>query len=176
MKGRIHRALGTAAAGLAACALLAGGVQAADRPDDQAGAIGVGGVSLNVPSDVVDRAIARHLAASALSDVVERAIARRSAAALRDRGTGLDLRMAGGALEVGAGFGADAHAIGQVCPRDRADELAEVRRWLARNPVALVAAGPDAAPSEPVAGGATIHQLQRAFRASDRTRNIDRPR
>ena len=87
MKGRIHRALGTAAAGLAACALLAGGVQAADRPDDQAGAIGVGGVSLNVPSDVVDRAIARHVAASAPSDVVERAVARRSATALRDRGT-----------------------------------------------------------------------------------------
>ena len=76
MKGRIHRVLGTTGAVLAGVALLAGGVQAAERPNDRAGAIGVGGVTASVPSDVVDRAVARMVPASAPTDVFERAVKR----------------------------------------------------------------------------------------------------
>lgn len=80
MRGWIHRVLGTTGAALAGIALLAGSVLAADRPDDRAGAIGVGGVAVaSVPSDVVDRAVARHVAASEPTDVVERAVERRIA-------------------------------------------------------------------------------------------------
>jgi hypothetical protein len=80
MKGRIHRIVGTTGAALAGIALLAGGALAADRPNDRAGALGVGGIAFSsVPSDVVDRAVARHIAASEPTDVVERAVERRIA-------------------------------------------------------------------------------------------------
>jgi hypothetical protein len=62
MKGRIHRVLGTTGVVLAGLALLAGGVQAADRPDDRAGAIGVGGAAAPEPSGVFERAVERHVA------------------------------------------------------------------------------------------------------------------
>ena len=95
---------------------------------------------------------------------------------LLDAGTGTALRFDRGALATApsGSDGGGTEPIPGICPRDRADELAEVRRWLARNPVRLAATA--AAPSEPIAGGATIHRLQTSFRTSDRTRNIDRPR
>jgi hypothetical protein len=62
MKGRIHRVLGAAGVVLAGVALLAGGVQASDRPDDRAGAIGVGGVAAPAPTGAFERAVERHVA------------------------------------------------------------------------------------------------------------------
>ena len=61
MKGRIHRVLGATGVVLAGVAL-AGGVQASDRPDDRAGAIGVGGVAAPAPTGVFERAVERHVA------------------------------------------------------------------------------------------------------------------
>lgn len=53
----------------------------------------------------------------------------------------------------------------QPCPRERADEVAAVRAWLARNPVRLeYAANPLA---EPVDGGALLHRLLSRLRSAD---------
>jgi DNA polymerase III subunit epsilon len=52
------------------------------------------------------------------------------------------------------------------CPRDRADELATLRSWLARNPVRLVEV--DRPLAEPVDGGATLHRLLACLRQADR--------
>jgi hypothetical protein len=80
MKGQIHWVLGTTGAALVCVALLAGGALAADRPDDRAGAIGVGGVAFSsMPSDVVERAVARHGSESEPTDVLGRAVARHTA-------------------------------------------------------------------------------------------------
>ena len=62
MKGRIHRVLGTTGVVLAGLALFAGSVQAADRPDDRVGAIGVGGAGAPEPSGGFERAVGRHVA------------------------------------------------------------------------------------------------------------------
>jgi hypothetical protein len=51
------------------------------------------------------------------------------------------------------------------CPRERADELAVVRRFLARTPPRMLDA--EAAPAEPVDGGAALHRLIGALRAAD---------
>ncbi len=53
------------------------------------------------------------------------------------------------------------------CPRERADELAAVRSWLARHPV-RVAACDGTAPSEPVDGGAAIARILAATAQADR--------
>jgi DNA polymerase-3 subunit epsilon len=53
------------------------------------------------------------------------------------------------------------------CPRERADEMAAVRSWLARHPT-RVAACDGAAPSEPVDGGATIARILAATAQADR--------
>ncbi len=80
---------------------------------------------------------------------------------LRD-GDGHTFRLAGGALVDG-----DQDApIPRPCPRERADELAVVRSWLAHNPARVERA--DAPPSEPVDGGATLHRVLARFREAGR--------
>ena len=90
---------------------------------------------------------------------------------VHDPSSGAGMEFVDGALTTGRARGP---AVEDVCPRDRADEVAEVRRWLTAHPVALLEG--DHPLSEPVAGGAELHRLQRTFRAADRSRNIDRPR
>ncbi len=51
------------------------------------------------------------------------------------------------------------------CPRERADELAVVRSWLAHNPVTLIQAGHPLA--EPVAGGAQIARVLTCVRDAE---------
>lgn len=80
---------------------------------------------------------------------------------LRDA-DGRPIRLRGGALARGD----DDEALETPCPRQRADEVAAVRSWLGRNPVALVAADPPL--SEPVDGGAELHRLIAALRGADR--------
>ncbi len=53
---------------------------------------------------------------------------------------------------------------GAPCPRDRAEELAAVRSYLARHPVAILAADPPL--TEPVAGGAELHRILRRIRSA----------
>lgn len=96
----------------------------------------------------------------ALAEALERA--RRDAwllgareLALRDA-TGREIRFPRGILEE-----ADA---GLPYPRERADEVAAVRSFLARRPLALVAADPPLA--EPVAGGAELHRTLARLRAA----------
>ena len=64
----------------------------------------------------------------------------------------------------------------QPCPRERADELAAVRAWLARNPVRLEHATRPLA--ERVDGGAALHRLLSRLQAVDRhpTRGTEDPR
>jgi len=57
--------------------------------------------------------------------------------------------------------------LGAPCPRDRADELAALRAWVARNEVRVETV--DVSFSEPVAGGAELHRLLRTLRARDRS-------
>ena len=64
-----------------------------------------------------------------------------------------------------AGGAPSADPLGLPCPRERADELAAVRSWLARHPVRVGAA--DVAPSEPVAGGAAIARIRAQMRDAD---------
>jgi DNA polymerase III subunit epsilon len=56
--------------------------------------------------------------------------------------------------------------LGLPCPRERADELAAVRSWLARHPSRVLEA--DVAPAEPVDGGASIARI--LFRAGPEAR------
>jgi DNA polymerase-3 subunit epsilon len=69
---------------------------------------------------------------------------------------GRELRVRGGLLEAG---------LGPVPPRDRADEVAAVRSFLARHPPAVLAADPPLA--EPVAGGAELARVLARLRAAD---------
>jgi DNA polymerase III subunit epsilon len=62
----------------------------------------------------------------------------------------------GGAL-TRAGDHTPADPLGLPCPRERADELAAVRSWLARHPGRVMEA--DVAPAEPVDGGASIARI-----------------
>ncbi|MEX1047875.1 MAG: DEDD exonuclease domain-containing protein [Actinomycetota bacterium] len=80
---------------------------------------------------------------------------------LREEG-GRSLRFVGGALEDGRG----SEPIGRPCPRDRAEELSAVRRWLARNPVVVEEA--ENPPLEQVEGGALLHRLLAKLRAAER--------
>jgi DNA polymerase-3 subunit epsilon len=79
---------------------------------------------------------------------------------LRDPG-GARLPLNGGALVRGDG----AEPMALPCPRDRADELAAVRGWLARNPTRLDEAG--IPPAEPVDGGAQLARLLARARAAE---------
>jgi DNA polymerase-3 subunit epsilon len=74
------------------------------------------------------------------------------------------LRFEHGAL-TRAGGAPSADPLGLPCPRERADELAAVRSWLARHPVRVGAA--DVAPCEPVAGGAAIARIRAQMRDAD---------
>jgi DNA polymerase-3 subunit epsilon len=69
---------------------------------------------------------------------------------------GRELRVPDGLLEAG---------LGPVPPRDRADEVAAVRSFLARHPPAVLAADPPLA--EPVAGGAELARVLARLRAAD---------
>ena len=74
---------------------------------------------------------------------------------LRDE-EGREVLVEGGSLAGGAPMSAP-------CPRDRADELATLRSFIARRPPAVLDA--DTAPCEPVAGGAELHRILRLVRA-----------
>jgi hypothetical protein len=79
---------------------------------------------------------------------------------LRDR-DGTPLPFHGGALLCGDG----AAPITLPCPRDRADELAAVRSWLARHPARLEAA--EVPPAEPVDGGVQLARLLARLRDAE---------
>lgn len=65
--------------------------------------------------------------------------------------------------------------LGPVPPRDRADEVAVVRSYLARHPPAVLAADPPLA--EPVAGGAELARILARLRTADRgPEGVSRPR
>jgi hypothetical protein len=84
MKGTAHRILTALGLALTSAALLAGGAQAAERPDDRGGLIGVGGAQV-VPAsaDTFERAVLRSAAANPVPDVFERAVLRESRSAVR---------------------------------------------------------------------------------------------
>ncbi|MFM8943751.1 MAG: DEDD exonuclease domain-containing protein [Actinomycetota bacterium] len=65
----------------------------------------------------------------------------------------------------GGRLGGAGDPIPLPCPRERTDELAVVRRFLARSRPTNVDA--EVAPSEPVDGGAALHRLIGALRAAD---------
>jgi hypothetical protein len=72
---KAHRILSTVGLALALGAVLAGGAHAAERPDDRAGLLGVGGAQVVVaPPDAFERAVLRQPTPS--SDVFERAALR----------------------------------------------------------------------------------------------------
>jgi DNA polymerase-3 subunit epsilon len=111
-----------------------------------------------------------------------RALAEGLARARQDRwlvGAGtMALRTAGGTrilISGGTVVGADgASPMPLPCPRDRADELAAVRSWLARNPVRVELA--QHPPAEPVEGGLAlarvlirVREAARDTRAGSRT-------
>ena len=76
---RILRSVGL---GIAA-AVLVGGAQAAERPDDRAGMIGVGAAQVvEAPPDAFERAVLRH-ASTAPPDAFERAVVRQATVAVR---------------------------------------------------------------------------------------------
>jgi DNA polymerase-3 subunit epsilon len=79
---------------------------------------------------------------------------------LRDR-DGTPLPFHDGALVCGDG----AAPIALPCPRDRADELAAVRSWLARYPARLEAA--EVPPAEPVDGGLQLARLLARLRDAE---------
>lgn len=111
----------------------------------------------------------------ALAEALERS--RRDAWLLTAReltvrdGGGRELRFAGGLLGDGRG---DAHGPTDggpaVPPRDRADEVAAVRSFLARQPPTLVAADPPLA--EPVTGGAELARILARLRAAGRASEL----
>jgi DNA polymerase III subunit epsilon len=78
---------------------------------------------------------------------------------LRD-GAGTPLRLLNGALTRGEHIA----PISAPLPKERADEVAAVRSWLASSPVALEHA--DRPPSEPVDGGALLHAILTRLRAA----------
>jgi len=93
---------------------------------------------------------------------------------LRDA-TGAQLMFRDGQLAVDR---TDPSPIPAPVPRERADEIAEVRRWLARNPVRLEASDRAIAEpiAEPVAGGAALQRLRVMFAAAERVREDVRAR
>ena len=80
---------------------------------------------------------------------------------LRESG-GVRLPLRGGSLVRDDG----ADPIPLPCPRERAEELAAVRSWLARSPTRVEAA--DVAPAEPVDGGARLARVLARVREADR--------
>jgi len=82
---------------------------------------------------------------------------------LRDAG-GNRVRFRGGSLLRTE----DEEPIPLPCPRDRADELAAVRSWLARNPIEVEET--DRPPAEAVVGGSALHGILARLRAGARAR------
>ena len=81
---KAHRIVVRFAVGIAVAAVLAGGAQAAERPDDRGGMIGVGAAQVvESPPDAFERAVLRGTAANPLPDVFDRAVLRESRSALR---------------------------------------------------------------------------------------------
>ena len=79
---KAHRILLRLALGIAAAAVLASGAQAAERPDDRGGMIGVGATQVvEAPPDAFERAVLRSTAANPAPDVFERAVLRESRSA-----------------------------------------------------------------------------------------------
>ena len=76
---------------------------------------------------------------------------------LRDR-DGREVRVTGGGVADGGA------PIATPCPRERADELAVLRGFLAKSPPTLLSA--ERAPAEPVDGGAALHGLLARLRAA----------
>jgi hypothetical protein len=78
MKAKAHRIVGLGGVGLVIAVMLAGPAQAAERPDDRGGLLGVGGAqAVTAVPDAVDRAVQRYAgAAAAVPDAFERAAAR----------------------------------------------------------------------------------------------------
>jgi hypothetical protein len=120
MTATAHRLLGTVGTAFAAGALLVGAAQAAERPDDRGGLIGVGSTQV-VPAtpDVFERAVLRSAAANPVPDVFERAVLRDSSSAVRpdDRAGARGPGIAATALPSVAaspddGFGWDAAFLG----------------------------------------------------------------
>ncbi|HEX6230707.1 MAG TPA: DEDD exonuclease domain-containing protein [Actinomycetota bacterium] len=75
---------------------------------------------------------------------------------------GRPVRLRGGAL-VRSG---DEEPVGRPCPRERVDELAAVRAWVANDRPRLRST--DAPLAEPVDGGAALHRLLASLRSVDR--------
>jgi DNA polymerase-3 subunit epsilon len=80
---------------------------------------------------------------------------------LRD-GDGAEIRLVGGSLTRGSKAGGNS-PIPTPCPRERADELAAVRSWLAASRASIEWA--DRPPAESVDGGAAMHALLARLRA-----------
>ena len=81
------------------------------------------------------------------------------------------LRFEGGALHTP---GAGGEPIGSPCPRERADELAAVRSWIAKHRPRVVAC--DRPPSEPVAGGVELARVLARLRGSSEREDRRRDR
>ena len=73
------------------------------------------------------------------------------------------LRFDHGSL-VGAHTGSDAEAVAVPCPRERADELAAVRSWIAKHRPRVN--GCDLPPAEPVEGGAALSRVLAQMRGA----------
>jgi DNA polymerase III subunit epsilon len=71
-------------------------------------------------------------------------------------GSGHVMRFEGGSLSAAAG-GVDEEPLDVPCPRDRADELAAVRSWVAKHRPQVDRC--DRAPAEPVEGGAALARV-----------------
>jgi DNA polymerase-3 subunit epsilon len=86
---------------------------------------------------------------------------------LRDAG-GRRFRLRGGTLvRGGEDAGAEDEAgLGSPCPKERADELAVLRSWIARNPPIVEAT--DRPLAEPVDGGAALHRVLATLRGASR--------
>jgi hypothetical protein len=85
MKAKAHRIGGTLCAALAGAALAAGGAQAADRPDDRAGRLGVGAVAATQSApDAFERAVLRQAGTTAAPDAFERAVVSQAPVAVPD--------------------------------------------------------------------------------------------
>jgi hypothetical protein len=83
---------------------------------------------------------------------------------LRDD-AGRRFRLRGGAL-VRDGDTAGEDGLGEPCPKERADELAVLRSWIARNPPVVEAT--DRPLAEPVDGGADLHRVLATLRGASR--------
>jgi hypothetical protein len=75
---------------------------------------------------------------------------------------GRRFRINGGALVRGE----IAEPLGAPCPRDRADELAVLRSWIARHPVRIE--GTDVPLAEPADGGGELSELLARLRQAER--------